>query len=137
MINNRVSLPANLLLNLFFIFCVVLCLYPLLLVIGISFTDNEALRDGYRIIPQKFSTEGYTFVFNTSDTIFRAYGVTIFNTAVGTFLHVLIVSLFAYPLSRPEFRSRKFFMGFILIPMLFTPQPLDPYRAQRHVQAVR
>jgi len=35
-------------------------------------------------------------------------------------LHVLIVSLFAYPLSRPEFRYRKFFMGFILVPMLFS-----------------
>jgi putative aldouronate transport system permease protein len=50
----------------------------------------------------------------------RAYGVTIFNTVVGTFLHVLIVSLFAYPLSRPEFKCRKFFMGLILVPMLFS-----------------
>ena len=117
---NRISGWANILLHVFFIFCVIACLYPILMVIGISFTDNDALRDGYRIIPRKFSLEGYSFVFGTSSTIIRAYGVTIFNTAVGTFLHVLIVSLFAYPLSRPEFKYRKFFMGFILFPMLFS-----------------
>jgi putative aldouronate transport system permease protein len=67
-----------------------------------------------------FSTEGYFFAFNAGSSIVRAYAVTIFNTAVGTVLHIFIVSLFAYPLSRPEFRCRKFFMGFILIPMLFS-----------------
>jgi putative aldouronate transport system permease protein len=117
---NRISIGANIALNLFFVFCVVVCLYPLLLVIGISFTDNDALRNGYSIIPRVFSMEGYSYVFNSSNNIVRAYGVTIFNTAIGTFLHVFIVSLFAYPLSRPEFKCRKFFMGFILIPMLFS-----------------
>jgi putative aldouronate transport system permease protein len=107
-------------LNLFFIFCIAVCLYPLLLVIGVSFTDNVVLGQGYRIIPRKFSTEGYSFAFNAGNSIIRAYGVTVFNTAVGTFLHVLVVSLFAYPLSRREFRYRKFFMGFILVPMLFS-----------------
>ena len=117
---NRIAPWANVMLNLFFIFCVTACLYPLLLVIGVSLTDNEVLRQGYRIIPRKFSTEGYSFAFNTSNSIIRAYGVTIFNTCVGTFLHVFIVSLFAYPLSRPDFKYRKFFMGVILVPMLFS-----------------
>jgi len=117
---NRISGWANVLLNLFFIFCVIVCLYPLLLVIGISFTDNDALREGYRIIPRVFSMEGYSFALGAGSNIVRAYCVTIFNTFVGTFLHVFIVSLFAYPLSRPEFKCRKFLMGFILIPMLFS-----------------
>jgi len=116
---NRITAAGNIVINLFFVFCVVACLYPLLLVLGVSFTDNNALREGYRVIPKVFSLEGYNFVFSTTNSIVRAYGVTIFNTVVGTFLHVFIVSLFAYPLSRPEFKSRKFFMGFILIPMLF------------------
>jgi len=116
---NRVSMTANIILHVFFLSCVVACLYPLLLVLGISFTDNEVLRQGYRIIPRSFSAEGYIFTFNAGNSIVRAYGVTIFNTVVGTCLHVLIVALFAYPLSRREFRYRKFFMGFILIPMLF------------------
>jgi putative aldouronate transport system permease protein len=119
LVANRVSPLGNQILNLFFILCVFACLYPILLVVGVSFTDNQALRDGYRVVPKIFSTEGYSFAFNTANSIMRAYGVTIFNTAVGTFLHVLVVSLMAYPLSRPEFKYRKFLMGFILIPMLF------------------
>ncbi|MCL2880113.1 MAG: carbohydrate ABC transporter permease [Treponema sp.] len=115
---NRISGGGNIILNIFFIFCVAACLYPLLLVIGVSFTDNNALAKGYRIIPLVSSLEGYSYIFKTSSSIIRAYTVTIFNTVVGTFLHVLIVSLFAYPLSRPEFKSRKFLTGFILIPML-------------------
>ena len=117
---NRVAGWANILLNVFFIFCVVCCVYPLLLVIGVSFTDNEVLREGYRVIPRKFSTDGYSFVFNSGSSIIRAYGVTIFNTFVGTLLHIIIVSLFAYPLSRPEFKYRKVLMAYILIPMLFS-----------------
>jgi putative aldouronate transport system permease protein len=118
---NRVSSWANVLLNLFFLFCIATCLYPILLVLGVSFTGNDALlSDGYQIFPRVYSLEGYSFVFNTGNSILRAYAVTIFNTVVGTVLHVFLVSLFAYPLSRPEFKSRKFLMGFILVPMLFS-----------------
>jgi putative aldouronate transport system permease protein len=100
--------------------CVVICVYPFLLVIGVSFTDNDTLREGYRIIPKMFSMDGYSFALNASNAIIKAYGVTLFNTVVGTALHVLVCSLFAFPLSRPECKSRKFMMGFILVPMLFS-----------------
>jgi putative aldouronate transport system permease protein len=116
---NRISMPANILLNIFFLFCVFMCLYPLLLVIGVSFTDNDALREGYRVIPKVFSLDGYKFAVASGAAIVRAYGVTIFVTVVGTILHLAICSLFAYPLSRPEFTYRNKFMIFIMIPMLF------------------
>ena len=116
---NRISLGANLTLNVFFIMVVFLCLYPVLLVISISFTESNALREGYRLFPRVLSLDGYRFAFTAGNSIVQAYGVTIFNTVVGTFMHVFICSLFAYPLSRKEFKSRKFMMGFILVPMLF------------------
>jgi putative aldouronate transport system permease protein len=116
---NRVSGWANRLLNLFFIAAVCVCVYPVLLVISISLTDNEALKEGYRLIPKKWSLAGYELALMTGNSVLQAYGVTIFNTAVGTVLHIFLCSLFAYPLSRPEFRSRKILMGFILVPMLF------------------
>ncbi|MCL2035212.1 MAG: carbohydrate ABC transporter permease [Oscillospiraceae bacterium] len=117
---NRVSGLTNLLLNMFFIACAVLCIYPILLVVGISFTDNDALRQyGYKIIPSVFSTDGYAYAFSAAGSILRSYGITIFNTVAGTVIHVLVCALFAYPMARPEFKSRKFFMGFLLIPMLF------------------
>lgn len=117
---NRVPRWTNILLNVFFLICAVACLYPLLLVVGISFTDNEALRlNGYKLIPSVFSLDGYKYAIGTSGTLIHAYGVTIFNTVVGTVLHLVVCSLFAYPLSRPEFKSRNVVTIFILIPMLF------------------
>ena len=104
---NRVAPWANVMLNVFFTLCVIACLYPMLLVVGISFTENETLKDGYRIIPRVFSLEGYRFASHSGASITRAYAVTIFNTVVGTFLHVFICSLFAYPMSRPEFKHKK------------------------------
>jgi putative aldouronate transport system permease protein len=117
---NRISVGGNIALNVFFMSCVAACLYPLLLVIGVSFTDNDALVEGYRVIPRVFSLEGYSFALSASNAVVKAYGVTIFNTVIGTMLHVFICSLFAYALSRPESRIRKFMMGFILVPMLFS-----------------
>ena len=117
---NRVQGWANVLLHMFFIASVFICLYPMLLVVGVSFTENDALREGYRLIPRVFSLQGYEYAISAGGSILRAYGITIFVTVVGTVGHVFICSLFAYPLSRTEFRTKKFFMGFVLIPMLFS-----------------
>lgn len=117
---NEISMPANILLNLIFIIAMVACLYPFLQVVGISFSDNASLRQyGYRLIPKVFSLEGYKYVFSSLSSIGRAYGITIFVTVVGTFLHLALTSMFAYPLTRPEFAFRKGFTVYVLITMLF------------------
>lgn len=119
---NRVSVPANILLNIFFILCVLMCIYPLAMVLGVSLTDNNTLmQSGYNMIPRVFSLEGYAYTLGASGrAILNAYGVTIIVTIVGTLLHLVLTALFAYPLSRPEFKYRNMFMVFIMIPMLFS-----------------
>ncbi len=96
------------------------CLLPLLLVVSASLTDEIALtRNGYGLIPSQFSTEAYTFVLQDPTAIVRAYGVTIFNTLVGTVLGVLVMSMLAYPLSQPDFRLRRPLSFFVFFTMLF------------------
>lgn len=96
------------------------CLLPLLLVVSASFTDEIALtRNGYGLIPSQFSTDAYNFVLQDPTAIVRAYGVTIFNTLVGTTLGVLIMSMLAYPLSQPDFRLRRPLSFFVFFTMLF------------------
>jgi putative aldouronate transport system permease protein len=78
-----------------------LCLYPLALVLGISFSDElEIAKSGFSAIPLKFSTKAYEFLFTSADTVIRAYALTIFVTVVGTAVSTLIIAMFAYPLSR-------------------------------------
>lgn len=112
---------TNILLHIIFIIMSICCLFPLLLVLSISFSSNKSLVEyGYTIIPREFSLEAYKYVLSTPITIIRAYGVTIFNTVFGTFCSTLVIALFAYPLSRNDFKARKFFTYYLLATMLFS-----------------
>lgn len=112
---------GNILLNIFFILFCVMCVYPMLMILGTSFTTEEALNVyGYSVIPKEFSLEAYKYVFAHAATILHAYGVTIATTAIGTFLHVLICALYAYAISRKNFRYRNQLTFLQFFTMLFS-----------------
>jgi putative aldouronate transport system permease protein len=97
-----------------------LCLFPLLLVVASSFTDEIALaRNGYSIIPSQFSVEAYVAIFNKPTVILRAYAVTTGITLVGTVLGVSMIALLAYPLSRRDFILRTPISFMVFFTMLF------------------
>jgi multiple sugar transport system permease protein/putative aldouronate transport system permease protein len=97
----------------------VLCLIPFFLVLGSSFTDEVTLvRNGYNMWPRKFSLSAYKLAL-TSNDIGSAYRVTIFTTAVGTFLSMLFTSAIAYAMSVKSFRLRGKIALFLYFTMLF------------------
>lgn len=111
---------SQLLLHLFFICLSLACLLPVLLVISISFSDeNTVVANGFKFYPEKFSLDAYSFLYNQLSQIIMAYGVTIFVTVVGTLLSLLLIALYAYPLSRRELRHRNKFALFIFLTMIF------------------
>jgi putative aldouronate transport system permease protein len=55
----------------------------------------------------------------SGDMMLKSYLLTIFVTLLGTILCVLLTALYAYPLSRDEFKYKKFFTFFIFFTMLF------------------
>lgn len=117
---NGISEPANIALNLVFIIYSLIAVVPLILVLSISFSSEMSIaKYGYSFFPREFSTAAYDYLFLNSKAIFDAYGVTIFVTIVGTFLSVMVVALYAYPLSRKDFKYRQFFTFFIFFTMLF------------------
>jgi putative aldouronate transport system permease protein len=88
---------------LIIIFMAVACLIPFLLVISVSFTDENALLDtGYHLIPQVFSLEAYSSLLRDYEVVGRAYGISIVVTGAGTLTSVVLTCLLAYPLSRQE-----------------------------------
>ena len=116
----NVSPGAAFVLNVIAILFSALCLLPFLLIISISFTDElTVLREGYQFIPKVFSTEAYRFLFMNADLVGNAYKITILVTLVGTAINVMIIAMYAYPLSRSDFPYKRFFTVFILILMLF------------------
>ena len=117
---NQLPTAWNVLLNLIFILCAATCIIPILLVVGISISDESSLMmNGYNIIPKKFSGEAYKYVADNAKMIFDAYGVTLFSTICGTLLSVLVISFYAYPLSRKDFKYRQAFTFFIFLTMIF------------------
>ncbi len=96
------------------------CLMPLLLIISASFSsDKEIALYGYSFFPRNPTTFAYEYILKVPAQIFRAYGVTLFVTIVGTAIGLLMMSLFAYTLSRNEFRFRRPLAFFIFFTMLF------------------
>lgn len=93
---------------------------PILLIFIASFTSEDALvLEGYRFFPSKLSAEAYIYIISQSSRMLRSYGVSILVTALGTLFSVFLSVMFAYPLSRSDFKFRNHFTFFIFFTMLF------------------
>ncbi|MDO7908173.1 carbohydrate ABC transporter permease [Paenibacillus sp. JX-17] len=125
---HHVSRGWNLILNLIAGIFAFLCVFPFIFVVIISLTDEKTLaRDGYRILPAQWSLEAYRFVMQSGDTLLRSYGVTILVTVLGTIISLIMISLYAYAISRKSFRYRRFFSIFAILTMLFNGGIIPTY----------
>jgi len=117
---NDLSVPANFLVNLFFWLYTAACMLPLLLVIVVSFSDEQTvLVHGYSFLPDKWSLEAYKFMFTDWQQILRSFGISVFLATVGTALSLVMMALYAYPISRNDFPHKSFFSFFMFFTMLF------------------
>ena len=93
---------SNVLINLFFIIGSLMFILPFVLIISASFTEESALlENGYKLIPSVFSVEAYKYVFRSPDQLLDSYKVTIIYSFIATILAVMVMSMMAYPLSKP------------------------------------
>lgn len=96
------------------------CLLPFALVISGSLTAEESIaKYGYSIIPREASLEAYRFIFTFPETILRAYGVTVMNTAIGTLSGLFLIAMTGYVLQRPDCKYRNRISFFIYFTTLF------------------
>ena len=101
---------------------------PVLLVFISAFTDEKSIaKNGFSYTPEKWSLYGVKAVLKYGNKLATSYGVTIFITVVGTLFGLLVMSMFAYSISRKDFRLSKFLAVFLLIPMLFNGGQLSGY----------
>ncbi len=131
---NQISTAANTTLNIVFIIWCLLILLPIWIIIIASFTDEQALNMyGYRLWPTKFSIEAYDYLFRKGSVITTAYKNTIIATVAGTVLCLATVGLYAYPLSRKDFRWRKLFTFISFFTMLFHAGTVAAYVTNRQI----
>jgi putative aldouronate transport system permease protein len=116
----RLTFPNFMLNAIFMVYCAI-CLIPLLIVLSVSLSDEQMIfQSGYHVIPLKFSLNAYAYILNGNSPILRAYLVTIIVTFVGTLLHLIISSLFAYSLSRKEVKYRSLISFLVVFCLLFS-----------------
>lgn len=125
---NQISRPADAAINAFFIFWCLLCIIPLILVVGISFSSEKSiLTTGYRLIPTEFSFHSYEYLLEKGTMFIKAFGVSVYSTVCGTIASVTVTTLFAYPLSRKYFRYRNFFSFIVFFTMIFSGGTVASY----------
>lgn len=125
---NTIPPYANLILNLCFIAMSALFVMPVILVFIVSFTHNDSLlASGYSFFPERWSLIAYESLFKDSATLLRAYGVSIGITVAGTLASILLMALFAYPISRQDYPYRYFFTFLLFFTMLFNGGLVSKY----------
>ncbi|AIQ58690.1 carbohydrate ABC transporter permease [Paenibacillus borealis] len=118
---NQISGRASVLINTFFVIYSALCILPLLLIISVSLSDEQSvMTHGYRFLPANFNLAAYKFLIKDIDQIVHSYGISIAVTVTGTILSVIVIALYAYPISRSNFPQAKFFTFFVFLTMLIS-----------------
>jgi putative aldouronate transport system permease protein len=138
---NRVlalSPAVNAFLNLLMVIVCLLALIPIYVIVISSVTSEAALTaNGYQLWPAEFSTMAYKFLFIQGSILITAYGNTIIATLAGTFLSVVMVGLYAYAISRDNFRFKTFFTFFAFFTMLFGGGLVAYYMVTRQVLQIQ
>lgn len=99
----------------------IVCILPIILIIVASFTDETTLlANGYRFFPEKYGLEAYVYLWKQSVMMLRAYKISILVTVIGTLVSLVLSTMFAYPLSRKDFKYRNFFSFLVFFTMLFS-----------------
>ena len=119
---NRIKPGTNFLFNLMFLIVALACFLPIIFIFMISITDNNIIRtEGYKVFvtARTFSGDAYKYLWSQRQTILHALWVSVYVTAIGTVLGVLLTSLMGYVLSRTEHKLNSFLTILVFIPMVF------------------
>jgi len=96
-----------------------LCIFPFLLLISSSITDELSLvQSGYSIFPTKFSFEAYKLILQT-DVIYKSYMVTFGTTVIGTVISLIVTSGIAYAISERRLKYAGVISFFLYMTILF------------------
>ena len=124
---DRIGL-GQIILALILILLTVFFAAPVLLVFIAAFTDEVYINQhGFSFLPEVWSMNGINSVLRYGQQLLQSYGITILVTVAGTLFGLLIMSMYAYSMSRRDFRLSKFLSIFLLIPMLFNGGQLSGY----------
>ena len=102
------------------------CIFPFLIIIGTSFTNEAVIRaEGVQLLPKEFTLKAYEMVVR-GGMIWKSYGLTITLTLCGTVVGLMIIAMTGYALQRKDFPLRNAISFYIYFTSLFSAG-LAPY----------
>ncbi|GBG11299.1 carbohydrate ABC transporter permease [Paenibacillus agaridevorans] len=103
------------------------CLFPLLHVIALAFSDFDAVMSGLVTLwPRGWSTEAFRLLLE-GGRVPRALLNNVIITVVGLVLSLVFTTAAAYPLARKRFYARRFFTLAFVFTMLFNGGLIPTY----------
>ncbi|NOU90685.1 ABC transporter permease subunit [Paenibacillus sp. LMG 31460] len=105
----------------------VIVLYPLIYIFSSSFSSPSAVTSGrVWLWPVEFSLKGYATLIE-NPKIVTGYANSLFYTAAGTIISVMLTIMIAYPLSRKTLFGRNMLMMLITFTLLFSGGLIPTY----------
>ncbi|HIQ57946.1 MAG TPA: carbohydrate ABC transporter permease [Candidatus Merdivicinus intestinavium] len=118
---NRVHPVTNAVFTAVFAILALICIVPVIFIVIISFSSDTSIQQiGYSFIPQEWSLEAYSYLWNNREMIGRALVVSVVVTVVGCILGLYLTATMGYCLSRPNFKLKGFLTWVVFIPMIFS-----------------
>ncbi len=125
---NRIKPQTNLLFNLLFVICAMICIIPVIFVFIISISSEQSIKmNGYRFWPEGFALDAYEFIFKEGRMILQALGVSVTVAVVGTLIGLALTSTMGYVLSRNSYKLNGFLSMVVFIPMIFNGGMISSY----------
>ncbi len=119
-VDKRKERISSIIIHSFFILLSCVFIFPILSVVFISLTSETSIStEGYPFFFREIDWSAFRFVLKNPTTILRSYKVTAIVSFGGTLLYLLIASMAAYAISRPDFRFRRSITFFFFFTMLF------------------
>lgn len=98
-------------------------------------TSASYARSPVQLFPHEFTLDSYRYVLENSSLI-PAYGNTIFITAIGTALSMLVSVMMAYGLAYKNYPGKKMMFIIMLIPMYFSGGLLPAYLLMKDLNLI-
>ncbi|WP_026688376.1 carbohydrate ABC transporter permease [Alteribacter aurantiacus] len=106
-------------------------LLPFIHILAGSFSAGTAITQGrVTLFPVDFTLDNYRVVFNDI-TLWRAFGVTVLITVMGTFINLFFTSLMAYGLSKDHLKGRSLILFLVIFTMIFSAPLIPTYLTVR------
>lgn len=117
--------------NVFFMaLVVIISVYPFLNILVLSFSSTSTI--GLSLIPKGSTVENYLRVFR-NDLLWVGLKNSVIRVIVGTGLSLVVMTMFAYALSKKDLPLRKFLTIMVLITMFFNGGLIPNYILVRNL----